>query len=488
MEFTDLPAVVQSRVLNLAARSLTGATALQIPRELVAVARFAPARRARRGALPLARALESDPAFRALVAHRAAGLDPHGVLTSSGAGAAPADAETGGAEAADPIGSDNDSDSESAAAPVDGPRPDDADAARVSDVDLLALAYLRAAAAPPGVFERLRTAEETSELRTRLVAAEAELVKLRAAAERDAVGRGTPNEVAGSQDDDGGPAARIERLTARLREQGSRLREALDAVAHLQQEKDAHAREAARALEIMTRGRTAAEQRAAALATQVSALQAGEEAAAARQEYRERALTRRVELLLETATGAIEGLRSEWTPDPGGRRPGAPSGPGAAPVDPADVVARRLVRPGTPRLPEIADTARLAEALGLPRAHLIVDGYNVSKNGFGHLTLAEQRERLIRTLAVLAARSGAEVTVVFDGAAVVAPAGHQRGVRVLFSPEGTIADDVIRDLVDAEPTGRPVVVVTSDRAVMTDVGAAGARVARSEVLLAALGR
>ncbi|MEJ7649193.1 MAG: NYN domain-containing protein [Nakamurella sp.] len=485
MEFTDLPAVVQSRVLNLAARSLTGATALQIPRELVAVARFAPARRARRGAVPLARALDSDPAFRALVAHRAAGLDPHGVLTSLTAGTAPDDARD--ADAADP--SALDTDVESAAAPVDAPRLDEADAARVSDIDLLALAYLRAAAAPPGVFERLRTAEETSELRTRLVAAEAELVKLRAAVERDQAGRGTPTEVAGSQDDDGGPTARIERLTTRLREQGSRLREALDAVAHLQQEKDAHAREAARALEIMTRGRTAAEQRAAALATQVSALQAGEEAAEARQEYRERALTRRVELLLETATGAIEGLRSEWTPDPGGRRrPGAPSGPGSAPVDPADVVARRLVRPGAPRLPEIADTARLAEALGLPRAHLIVDGYNVSKNGFGHLTLAEQRERLIRTLAVLAARSGAEVTVVFDGAAVVAPAGHQRGVRVLFSPEGTIADDVIRDLVDAEPTGRPVVVVTSDRAVMTDVGAAGARVARSEVLLAALGR
>lgn len=485
MEFTDLPAVVQSRVLNLAARSLTGAAALQIPRELVAVARFAPARRARRGAVPLARALESDPAFRALVAHRAAGLDPHGVLMSLGAGTAPADAEVGVPDAvtADANELDSDDSSDNGAAPTVGP-----DAARVSDIDLLALAYLRAAAAPPGVFERLRTAEETGELRTRLLAAEAELVKLRAAAERNPAGRGTPTEVAGSPDDDAGPAARIERLTTRLREQGSRLREALDAVAHLQQEKDAHAREAARALEIMTRGRTAAEQRAAALATQVSALQAGEEAAAARQEYRERVLTRRVELLLETATGAIEGLRSEWTPDSGGRRPGGPSGPAAAPVDPADVVARRLVRPSTPRLPEIADTARLAEALGLPRAHLIVDGYNVSKNGFGHLTLAEQRERLIRTLAAFAARSGAEVTVVFDGAAVVAPAGHQRGVRVLFSPEGTIADDVIRDLVDAEPTGRPVVVVTSDRAVMTDVGAAGARVARSEVLLAALGR
>ena len=33
-----------------------------------------------------------------------------------------------------------------------------------------------------------------------------------------------------------------------------------------------------------------------------------------------------------------------------------------------------------------------------------------------------------------------------------------RGVRVLFSPVGVIADDVIRELVGAEPQGRPVVV------------------------------
>ena len=34
---------------------------------------------------------------------------------------------------------------------------------------------------------------------------------------------------------------------------------------------------------------------------------------------------------------------------------------------------------------------------------------------------------------------------------------------MLFSPAGVIADDVLRDLVDAEPAGRVVVVVTDDR-------------------------
>ena len=48
-------------------------------------------------------------------------------------------------------------------------------------------------------------------------------------------------------------------------------------------------------------------------------------------------------------------------------------------------------------------------------------------------------------------------------------------MKVVFSPEGVIADDVIRDLVAAEPPGRVVVVVSSDREVATDVARAGAR-------------
>ena len=40
-----------------------------------------------------------------------------------------------------------------------------------------------------------------------------------------------------------------------------------------------------------------------------------------------------------------------------------------------------------------------------------------------------------------------------------------RGVRVLFSAPGEIADDVIRRLVAAEPEGRPLMVVSSDKEV-----------------------
>ncbi len=118
------------------------------------------------------------------------------------------------------------------------------------------------------------------------------------------------------------------------------------------------------------------------------------------------------------------------------------------------------------------DPALLQQLLGLPRVHLIVDGYNLTKSEWGGSSLEIQRERLMRGMASLAAgRTGTELTVVFDAGSVEQRpvVSTPRGVRVLFSKYGVIADDVIRDLVAAEPVGRPVVVVTSDRAVVTDV-------------------
>ena len=95
----------------------------------------------------------------------------------------------------------------------------------------------------------------------------------------------------------------------------------------------------------------------------------------------------------------------------------------------------------------------------MPRARLIVDGYNVSKTAWPTSPLEAQRIRLLGGLAPLVARLGVETTVVFDAAAASARTVAQapRGVKVVFSPEGVIADDVIRDLVAAEPPGRVVV-------------------------------
>ncbi|MDQ2710376.1 MAG: NYN domain-containing protein, partial [Actinomycetota bacterium] len=182
----------------------------------------------------------------------------------------------------------------------------------------------------------------------------------------------------------------------------------------------------------------------------------------------------RLELLVETLSGAVDGLRRELSLGAGGPRP-------------ADLVAGASARGegGSP----LVDTAGLDRVLALPGAHLIVDGYNVSKAGYPDLTLFDQRTRLIGRLGVLAARTGAEVTCVFDGAAVQAgPDRRPRGVRVLFSDAGVAADDVIRSLVAAEPSGRPLVVASSDREVADGVRRYGAHPVPSAVLLERLGR
>jgi predicted RNA-binding protein with PIN domain len=180
----------------------------------------------------------------------------------------------------------------------------------------------------------------------------------------------------------------------------------------------------------------------------------------------------RLWLLVETLREAAAGIRRELALAPPSLRPAdlLDGGSQVAPV-------RRLEDP--------QDVDRL---LAVPNVHLVVDGYNVTKTGYPELALADQRARLIAALAPLAARTGAEVTIAFDGSDARPPAQPRvpRGVRVLFSAAGETADDLIRRLVAAEPPGRPLVVVTSDQQIVTDVLAAGAWTVPSDVLLARL--
>jgi predicted RNA-binding protein with PIN domain len=187
----------------------------------------------------------------------------------------------------------------------------------------------------------------------------------------------------------------------------------------------------------------------------------------------------RARLLLDTVIDAASGLRRELA---------LPSVEGA----PGDRVEADLARAGEARagVPAAASSspALLERVLGMPRARLIVDGYNVSKTAWPSSPLEAQRIRLLGGLAPLVARLGVETTVVFDAAAATARTVAQapRGVKVVFSPEGVIADDVIRDLVAAEPPGRVVVVVSSDREVATDVARAGARSHSADALIGLL--
>ena len=150
-------------------------------------------------------------------------------------------------------------------------------------------------------------------------------------------------------------------------------------------------------------------------------------------------------------------------------------------------------RPGATRRPirlpggVIATSAAAAEYLLRSDAAVLIDGYNVAKLGWPSERLDDQRRRLLDGLENAARRFGSDITVVFDGAAVVgAHADRRRMVRVTYSPEGVTADDVIRDEVRRLPPTRAVVVVTNDAEIVADVRAHGANVVPSNALLAVL--
>ena len=180
----------------------------------------------------------------------------------------------------------------------------------------------------------------------------------------------------------------------------------------------------------------------------------------------------RLWLLIDTLVQAASGLRRELS---------LPA-PTLHPADTVDAAEPAAGQRGA------NDVAALDRLLAMPNVHMIIDGYNVTKSGYGELSLAEQRTRLIGAVAALVAQRGVETTVVFDGGErPPAQPAVPRGVRVLFSAADEIADDLIRRLVANEPPGRPLVVVTSDRQVVSDTSRYGAWSTPSRVLLDRLG-
>ncbi|NEA25302.1 NYN domain-containing protein, partial [Actinomadura bangladeshensis] len=185
----------------------------------------------------------------------------------------------------------------------------------------------------------------------------------------------------------------------------------------------------------------------------------------------------RLRMLLDTLVDAAQGVRRELAlPSTIGR--------------PADLVGGQAHRAMPGRALSDGDPQLLDRLLTLPQVHLVVDGYNVTKTGYGELPLSDQRSRLVSGLGGLAAQTRAEVTCVFDGAELDAPVAivAPRGVRVKFSAPGQTADELIGELVRAEPPGRPVVVVSSDREVADAARRAQARPCPSTLLLRRLGR
>ncbi|MFI6081624.1 NYN domain-containing protein [Streptomyces sp. NPDC051217] len=428
-----LPEGVRRRVVALVSDAFGGLTVTELPPQLRQYARFTPTRRARFAGNAMAAALESDPVFRQRIGERFGQADPE-LAAAVESGSPP--------PAADPV-------DVAAAAyvlrPVGwvklvaaaGEEVQRADAERVDEENRRELERLREELAQA----RAATRSETERLRTELESARKEA-------------ESTHRKLRSALSD-------VKRGEAALRRTAAEI-------------------EAARAEAAVQVSAAESETRRlkARLAEAESAVEAGRRAAREGRSVEDM----RLRLLLDTVLESAQGLRRELALPPAASHP-ADLVDAVAPgrMSPKDVAARAL---------SDMDPALLDQLLALPQAHLVVDGYNVTKTGYPTMPLEKQRLRLLGGLAMLAAQSGAEMTCVFDGAELAAPVllAPPRGVRVLFSKPGVTADELIRQLVRAEPPGRPVVVVSTDREVADGVARAGARPVASALLLKRLSR
>lgn len=428
-----LPEGVRRRVVALVSDAFGGLTVGELPAQLRQYARFTPTRRAKFAGNAMAAALESDALFRQRIGERLKEAQPE-LAGALEAGSPPA--------AADPV-------DVAAAAyvlrPVGwvklvaaaGEEAERADAERADEASQRELERLREELAQA----RAHTKSETERLRTELDSARKEAE----AAQR---------KLRGALSD-------VKRGEAALRRRDS--------------EADAVKAEAQAQV-------SAAESETRRLKTRLGEVEAALEASRRAAREGRSVEDMRLRLLLDTVLDAAQGLRRELALPPASVRP-ADTVDAVEPgrMSPKDIAARALSE---------TDPALLDQLLALPQTHLLVDGYNVTKTGYPQMPLEKQRLRLLGGLSMLAAQTGAEVTCVFDGAELAAPVllAPPRGVRVLFSKAGVTADELIRQLVRAEPPGRPVVVVSTDREVADGVAKAGARPVASLLLLKRLSR
>jgi predicted RNA-binding protein with PIN domain len=112
----------------------------------------------------------------------------------------------------------------------------------------------------------------------------------------------------------------------------------------------------------------------------------------------------------------------------------------------------------------------------------LIDGNNVMGQRVGwHRDKPRARRTLLDELANFAARRGARVAVVFDGAPEphFAEGSSYRGVTLHYAARGSDADTRIKSLVESSRERRTLRVVTSDRALADYVRRCGVEVIRS---------
>jgi predicted RNA-binding protein with PIN domain len=149
-------------------------------------------------------------------------------------------------------------------------------------------------------------------------------------------------------------------------------------------------------------------------------------------------------------------------------------------------VARRPLRLPSGTSADSVDGA--AWMLTAARAAVIVDGYGVAHQRWPNAKPAAQRERVLDALDELVRRHAVDMHVVFDGeAGAPERADQNRQAAVRFAPAGAHPAETIRELVQAFPATRSVIVVTDDEAVAHEAWADGANVLTCSLLLALVG-
>ncbi|GAA0414736.1 RNA-binding protein [Acrocarpospora corrugata] len=426
-----LPEQVRAHVVELAAQVLGGMPSGTIPPPLRGIAKFDPRKRARLGSAPIAAQLENDKEFRELVAE---------ALTAAWPELVSALAEETVPPAAEPV-------------------------------LVAAAAYLTR---PPGWAELVERAREDLD-RAAALGSQREQAEIRLREQLAAQRTAAKEEIDRVREQL--RAARSE--NADLRRKLHDARERAKAAEARAQELDAATAEA--------RHRVAGA--GAAAETELRKLkerlaEAERHLEASRRAAREGRSVEdaRIRVLVDALEDAAKGLRKELSLPTSISRP-------------ADYVT--AVTPGPPSVRAVParaladdDPQLLDQLLAIPNLHLIIDGYNVTKTGYGTLTLVDQRSRLLTGLGGLAVQVRVEITCVFDGAELDGPVqvSAPRGVRVAFSAPGQIADDLIRQLVRIEPPGRAIAVVSADREVAESVRRMGARPVPATLLLRRLGR
>jgi predicted RNA-binding protein with PIN domain len=427
---TGLPATVRSRLIALASQAIAKMPATQLPASLRRSVDFAPAKRAKLVGRQIAAAVDADDEFRENLATQVRALVPDVVAALE-------------------------------AEPTDG---------IATSVEAAAVAFI---VRPPGWADILRSTAAAEngrrEVRGDLAGAVEHLTAALASAR--AQNKELRSRLRAQLDAVKAENAQLRRTLGQARVQ---LKEAVQRADEAQAVMDERSREAA----VATR---ALEADARRLRARISELETQHTSARRAVRDDRDAEVMRLRLLLDTMVDAVGGLRRELALPP-------------SDLLPADTVS--AMEPGAESLVSAVgrallddDPSLLRRLLALPQVHLIVDGYNVSKTAWPTAPLEQQRDRLAAGVGALIAGKRVEATIVFDGAELAHPPPmvSRRIVRVRFSPQGVIADDIIRELVEAEPTGRPVVVVTTDRELATSVTKKGARAVASMALIHAMG-